>query len=174
MHMTTPATTALDLTGRRALVTGAGSGIGRACAARLSTANAAIMVLDVDAERARAVAAEVDGEALVVDLSDLDRLAELDLDIDILVNNAGLQHVAPIHEFPPDRFSLILRVMLEAPFRLIRAALPRMYDRGWGRVVNISSVHGLLASRTRRRTSARSTDWKVCPRSWRWRVPRTA
>ena len=64
----------------------------------------------------------------------------------MLVNNAGLQHVAPIPEFDPERFSLILRVMLEAPFRLARRVLPHMYQRGWGRVINISSVHGLRAS----------------------------
>jgi 3-hydroxybutyrate dehydrogenase len=62
------------------------------------------------------------------------------------VNNAGLQHVAPVHEFPVDRFSYILRLMLEAPFRLARGALPHMYEQGWGRVVNISSIHGLRAS----------------------------
>jgi 3-hydroxybutyrate dehydrogenase len=136
----------LDLTGRRALVTGAGSGIGRACAIRLADANAAVTVLDLDADRAHRVAALVGGDALVLDLSDLDGVAQLSLDIDILVNNAGLQHVAPIQEFPPDRFALIVRVMLEAPFLLIRAALPAMYQRGWGRIINISSVHGLLAS----------------------------
>jgi 3-hydroxybutyrate dehydrogenase len=135
-----------DLSGRRALVTGAGSGIGRACAVRLAAARVSVIALDVDADRAHQAAAEVGGEAVVLDLSDLDRVAELALDIDILVNNAGLQHVAPIQEFPPERFSLILRVMLEAPFRLIRTALPAMYARGWGRVINISSVHGLLAS----------------------------
>jgi 3-hydroxybutyrate dehydrogenase len=62
------------------------------------------------------------------------------------VNNAGLQHVAPVHEFPTDRFSHLVRVMLEAPFRLIRWVLPGMYARGFGRIVNISSVHGLRAS----------------------------
>jgi 3-hydroxybutyrate dehydrogenase len=64
----------------------------------------------------------------------------------VLVNNAGLQHVAPVHEFPVDRFSLILKLMLEAPFRLVRGALPYMYEQGWGRIVNVSSVHGLRAS----------------------------
>ena len=63
-----------------------------------------------------------------------------------MVNNAGLQHVAPLHEFPPEVFHQILTVMLEAPFRLVRRALPGMYERGWGRVVNVSSVHGLRAS----------------------------
>ncbi|MCW2739788.1 MAG: 3-hydroxybutyrate dehydrogenase [Blastococcus sp.] len=80
------------------------------------------------------------------DLSELDAVDALDLAVDILVNNAGLQHVAPLHEFPVDRFSYILRLMLETPFRLVRGALPHMYERGWGRVVNISSIHGLRAS----------------------------
>jgi 3-hydroxybutyrate dehydrogenase len=134
------------LDGRRALVTGGGSGIGRACAVRLAAAGAAVVVADRDAATAQAAAAEIGGTAVTVDLSDLDAVDALDLDVDVLVNNAGLQHVAPLHEFPVDRFSLILRVMLEAPFRLVRGALPHMYGRGWGRVVNISSVHGLRAS----------------------------
>lgn len=135
-----------DLGGRSALVTGAASGIGRACATRLAEAGAAVIVLDVDADGARAAADEVGGVAVVADLSDLDGIEDLDLDADIVVNNAGLQHVDAIEQFPPDRFSHILRVMLEAPFRLVRRAVPGMYARGWGRIVNISSVHGLRAS----------------------------
>jgi 3-hydroxybutyrate dehydrogenase len=81
-----------------------------------------------------------------VDLTDLDAIDRLDLDADIVVNNAGLQHVSPLHEFPPEKFSLILRLMLEAPFRLVRRCLPHMYAQGWGRVINVSSVHGLRAS----------------------------
>ncbi|MCU1668681.1 MAG: 3-hydroxybutyrate dehydrogenase [Blastococcus sp.] len=134
------------LDGRRALITGGASGIGRACAARLADAGAAVVVADRDAEAAAAAAKEVGGTAVTVDLSDLAAVDALDLDVDILVNNAGLQHVAPIHEFPVDRFSYILRLMLEAPFRLVRGALPHMYARGWGRIVNVSSVHGLRAS----------------------------
>jgi 3-hydroxybutyrate dehydrogenase len=134
------------LAGRRAMITGGASGIGRACAARLAEAGAAVVVVDRDAGAAERVAAEVGGTAVTVDLSDLDAVDALDLDVDILVNNAGLQHVAPVHEFPVDRFSLILRLMLEAPFRLVRGALPCMYERGWGRIVNVSSVHGLRAS----------------------------
>jgi 3-hydroxybutyrate dehydrogenase len=134
------------LSGRRALVTGGASGIGRACVVRLAAAGADVVVLDRDAEAAKEVAAAAGGTAVVADLSELDAIGSLDLDVDVLVNNAGLQHVAPVHEFPVDRFSYILRLMLEAPFRLVRGALPHMYERGWGRVVNISSIHGLRAS----------------------------
>jgi 3-hydroxybutyrate dehydrogenase len=134
------------LVGRRALITGGASGIGRACAVHLSEAGAQVVVVDRDAEAADAVATEVGGTAVAVDLSDLAAVDALDLAVDILVNNAGLQHVAPLHEFPVDRFSYILRLMLEAPFRLVRGALPHMYEQGWGRVVNISSIHGLRAS----------------------------
>lgn len=139
-------TAPLDLSERRALVTGAGSGIGAACARRLAAAGATVVVADLDGERAAGVATEVGGEAWAVDLSDTSALAELSLDVDVLVNNAGFQHVAAIEEFPPERFAAILRLMLESPFLLIRAALPGMYARGFGRVVNVSSVHGLIAS----------------------------
>jgi 3-hydroxybutyrate dehydrogenase len=134
------------LLGRRALITGGASGIGRACAIRLAEDGADVVVVDRDAEAATAVAEQVGGTAVAVDLSDLDAVDALDLAVDVLVNNAGLQHVAPVHEFPVDRFSYILRLMLEAPFRLVRGALPHMYEQQWGRVVNISSVHGLRAS----------------------------
>jgi 3-hydroxybutyrate dehydrogenase len=66
--------------------------------------------------------------------------------VDVLVNNAGLQHVAAVEDFDPDRFALIHKVMLEAPFRFAREVLPGMYARGWGRLVHISSVHGHRAS----------------------------
>jgi 3-hydroxybutyrate dehydrogenase len=135
-----------DLSGRTALVTGGASGIGLACAQRLAQAGARVVVVDLDGEGATRAAGELGGQAVTADLSDLDALDGLDLDVDVVVNNAGLQHVAPIEEFPPEQFSLILRVMLEAPFRIVRGALPHMYARGWGRVVNISSVHGLRAS----------------------------
>ena len=140
--MTAPST----LAGRRALITGGASGIGRACAERLAADGAHVLVADRDGDAAEAVATQVGGTAVTVDLSDLAAVDALDLAVDILVNNAGLQHVAPIHEFPVDRFSYILRLMLEAPFRLVRGALPHMYAQGWGRVVNISSIHGLRAS----------------------------
>ncbi|GAA1895278.1 3-hydroxybutyrate dehydrogenase [Asanoa iriomotensis] len=136
----------LDLTGRTALVTGGGSGIGRACAARLAEAGAKVVVLDRNAAAAEEVAAEIGGVAVALDLTDPAAVERVDADVDVLVNNAGFQHVAPLPEFPPDTFAALQRVMVEAPFRLVRRALPHMYARGWGRVVTISSVHGLRAS----------------------------
>jgi 3-hydroxybutyrate dehydrogenase len=135
-----------DLTGRRAVVTGGASGIGEACARAFATAGAHVVIADLNGEAAARVADELGGEAWQVDLADTAALAGLSLEADILVNNAGIQHVRPIEEFEPDRFALILRLMLESPFLLIRAALPGMYARGFGRIVNISSVHGLRAS----------------------------
>lgn len=135
-----------DLRGRVAVVTGAAGGIGSACAERLRAAGAEVRLVDVDAEGLAALEEAGTGTAAPVDLTDLDAAAEAARGADILVNNAGVQTVAPIEDFPPERFSLILRLMLEAPFRLVQAALPHMYAQGWGRIVNISSVHGLRAS----------------------------
>jgi 3-hydroxybutyrate dehydrogenase len=135
-----------DLTGRRALVTGGASGIGRACAARLAAAGAHVVIIDIAADAAEQAAEEIGGTAQVADLSEAAAVDALDCDVDIVVNNAGLQHVAPIEEFPPEVFTRMMTVMVEAPFRIVRRALPAMYGRGWGRVVNISSVHGMRAS----------------------------
>ncbi|MFJ6657385.1 3-hydroxybutyrate dehydrogenase [Streptomyces sp. NPDC091377] len=141
----------LDLAGRTALVTGAAGGIGRACALRLASAGADVRAVDRDAEGLDALAGQAAGlpgtvEPRVLDLTDLDAAEQAAAGTDILVNNAGLQLVRPIEDFPPDVFHTVLTVMLEAPFRLIRGALPHMYRQGWGRIVNVSSVHGLRAS----------------------------
>lgn len=135
-----------DLSGRRALITGGASGIGLACAEAFAAAGAHVTIADLNGDAARAAADRIGGEAWEVDLSQTAALGDLRLDTDILVNNAGLQHVRPLQEFEPESFALILRIMLEAPFLLIRAALPGMYERGFGRIINISSVHGLRAS----------------------------
>jgi 3-hydroxybutyrate dehydrogenase len=135
-----------NLTGRRAVVTGGASGIGLACAEALAGAGAHVTIADLNGDAAASAASNLAGDAWAVDLGDTAALADLALDADILVNNAGLQHVRPIDEFEPEQFSLILRVMLEAPFLLIRAVLPGMYERGFGRIINVSSVHGLRAS----------------------------
>ncbi|MBW3604657.1 MAG: 3-hydroxybutyrate dehydrogenase [Actinobacteria bacterium] len=136
----------IDLAGRRALVTGGASGIGRACAQRLAATGAHVTVVDIDKDGAGTVADSIDGDAAVVDLTDPGGIDELPADIDILVNNAGIQHVAPVEEFPPGMFHTIWTLMVEAPFRLARHVLPHMYGQQWGRIVNISSAHGLRAS----------------------------
>ncbi|GAA1351600.1 3-hydroxybutyrate dehydrogenase [Arthrobacter koreensis] len=134
------------LEGRTALVTGGGSGIGEACARTFAALGAKVTVADVNREAAERVAAATGGTAWALDLSDTRELENLSLDTDILVNNAGIQRINPIQDFDPDTFRLIHRLMVESPFLLIRAALPGMYERGFGRIINISSVHGLRAS----------------------------
>ena len=135
-----------DLTGRSALVTGGASGIGAACARELADRGARVTVADVNDVAAKELASEIGGDVWSVDLLDTSALDELTLDVDILVNNAGIQTVAPIVDFDPGAFRRIQALMVEAPFLLIRAALPGMYARGFGRVINLSSVHGLRAS----------------------------
>lgn len=135
-----------DLAGKRAVITGGASGIGLACAREFAERGAHVIIADLNGEAASAAAAELGGEAWQVDLSDTRDLEVLKLEADILVNNAGIQRVSPIEEFDPEAFRLIQRLMVESPFLLIRAALPGMYERGWGRIINLSSVHGLRAS----------------------------
>lgn len=132
-----------SVTGHTALVTGAASGIGLACARALAEAGAKVHLVDLD-PGVRDIASEVGGVGHVLDLTS--SVSALPAEVDVLVNNAGVQHVAPIHEFPAERFSAMVELMLGAAFRLTRHVLPHMYARGWGRLVHISSVHGLRAS----------------------------
>lgn len=134
------------LEGRRAVVTGGASGIGAAAVRALAAAGAKVTVADLNEEAAQALADEVGGETWVADLSDTAALEDLKLDTDILVNNAGIQRVMRVHEFDPEAWRFIHKLMLESPFLLIRAALPGMYERGFGRIINLSSAHGLRAS----------------------------
>jgi 3-hydroxybutyrate dehydrogenase len=127
------------------LVTGAASGIGAACAERLAADGARIVLLDRD-ERVLDAAARLGGTGMVADLTDTVAVRDLELAADIVVNCAGIQHVAPIEDFPPEQFHRILTLMVEAPFLILRTVLPGMYAKGWGRVVHISSVHGIRAS----------------------------
>jgi len=134
-----------DLSGKRAVVTGAASGIGAAVVERLVATGADVLAAD-RSEQVTGLAAGFGARSAVIDLTDLDAAGELGAGADVVVNNAGFQHVAPVQGFPPEIFGDLLRVMVEAPFRIVRAALPGMYRAGWGRVINISSVHGLRAS----------------------------
>ncbi|QDY89475.1 SDR family oxidoreductase [Arthrobacter sp. UKPF54-2] len=134
------------LNGRKALVTGGAGGIGAASVRALAARGAKVVVADVDEAAATALADEVGGTAWAVNLLDVETLQTLSLDCDILVNNAGIQRISPIEDFDPADFRRIITLMLEAPFLLVRAALPHMYANGFGRIINLSSVHGLRAS----------------------------
>lgn len=140
-----------SLSGRRALVTGGAGGIGLAVARALAARGAHVVVADKDRAGCDAVATEIGGSSWPVDLLDPAAVADRELagvfaDVDILVNNAGIQHISPIEDFDPQDFRRIVTLMMEVPFLLIRAALPGMYARGFGRIINVSSVHGLRAS----------------------------
>ncbi len=132
------------------MVTGAASGIGRAIAARFIAEGASVIAVDRDAEALRTVSDETGATPLVIDLSDTENLPaaveSVAGGIDVLVNNAGIQHVERLEHFPIATFETILRIMLTAPFVLTRAVLPGMYERGWGRIVHVSSAHGRRAS----------------------------
>ncbi len=131
-------------------MTGAASGIGRAIARRFVADGATVIAADRDAAALESLCAEIAATPVVVDLSDIDNLpaaiAGAAGEVDILVNNAGIQHVERLEQFPIETFETILRIMLTAPFVLSRAVLPGMYDRGWGRIVHVSSAHGRRAS----------------------------
>jgi 3-hydroxybutyrate dehydrogenase len=135
---------------KRALVTGAASGIGLATARALAEAGAEVVMSDIQEGLLRDVAATVPrARALAADLSvreSVHALAEAAGPVDILVNNAGLQHVRPVEEFEESKWDLLLATMLTAPFLLVRRLLPLMFERNWGRIVNVGSVHSLVAS----------------------------
>jgi 3-hydroxybutyrate dehydrogenase len=137
--------TAFDLSGRTALVTGASRGIGRAIAFGLADAGARVLTAQRGAgpEGMPSLALDLGDEASIARV--VDEASALG-PVDILVNNAGVQTVSPLEEFEPARFRAMVDLMLVAPFLLARAVLPGMYARGWGRIVNISSVHGRRAS----------------------------
>ena len=151
---------AKQLTDRCALVTGSTSGIGRAIAECFAREGASVMLngfgeakeieaLRAGLEKEHGVKALYHGADMTkpAEIADLVRRAESELGaVDILVNNAGVQHVAPIEEFPPEKWDWVIAINLTAVFHATRAALPGMRKRGWGRVINIASAHGLVAS----------------------------
>jgi 3-hydroxybutyrate dehydrogenase len=148
------------LTGKTALVTGSTSGIGLAIARALAKAGANIMLNGFGAPAAiEAIRAGIETEFAVkarhssADMSQPAAIAELVKatenhfgSLDVLVNNAGIQHVAAVEDFPPEKWDAVIAINLSASFHSIRAALPGMKARRWGRIVNIASAHGLVAS----------------------------
>jgi len=148
------------LNGRTALVTGSTQGIGRAIAEALARAGADVVVHGIEPDdRGKAVATEmaelggVRAAYVHADLEDADAAAGLVAAAtdalgppDVLVNNAGIQHTSPIESFPTERWDAILAVDLSAAFHTMKAAVPGMRERGWGRIVNVASVQGIVAS----------------------------
>ena len=150
----------MTLNGRTALVTGSTQGIGLAVAQALAQVGADIVLHGIEpAERGDSIAAElgfVSGRHVVYVRADLALAHEAAGLVasatqalaapDILVNNAGIQHTGPIESFPQERWDAILAVNLSAAFHAMKAVVPGMRERGWGRIVNVASVHGLVAS----------------------------
>jgi len=137
------------------LITGAGSGIGAGIARQLATAGHRLILADLDGESAEQQAATIkadggDAIAIQLDVSSEDSIAamieRIDAPIDGLINNAGLQHVARLEDFPMERWDQLVQVMLVGVARLTRAVLPGMRETGFGRIVNIGSIHSLVAS----------------------------
>ncbi len=136
-----------------AIVTGAASGIGLAAAQTLAADGVQVVMADINAEALSAEAEKIDALPLQVDLSTRQGCREL-VDfavneygtVSILVNNAGIQHVAPLEDFPEEKWDMIVNLMLTAPFLLTKYVWPLMQDKRWGRIININSVHGLRAS----------------------------
>lgn len=138
---------------RTALVTGAGSGIGKAIATDLAHNGHRVLVTDLNVQAAEAVAEELrasglEAEGHKLDVSRQDDIDDLvgKVDVDVLINNAGLQYVAKLEAFPADKWRLLTDVLLVGPAMLTRGVLPRMKERGFGRIVNVGSIHALVAS----------------------------
>jgi 3-hydroxybutyrate dehydrogenase len=147
------------LKGKTALVTGSTSGIGLACARALAAEGAAVVLNGfgdgATVEEIRASLEAASGARAIHSTADLTRPEEIERmmqdaealgGVDILINNAGMQHVAPIDQFPVDRWDLIIALNLSAAFHTIRLALPGMKAKGWGRIINTASAHSLVAS----------------------------
>ena len=148
------------LKGKSAVVTGSTSGIGLGIAEALAAAGADVLLngfgQPAEIDRVRRSLAEAHGVRVSYSAADMSKAAEIDDmiaqatrdlgGVDILVNNAGIQHTAPVREFPIERWDAIIAINLSAAFSAIRAVLPAMESRRWGRIVNIASAHGLVAS----------------------------
>ncbi len=147
---------AQQLAGRRAIVTGSNSGIGLGIAEALAAAGAEVVINSfTDSDEDHALAADMakrHGIAvryIAADMSkpdDCRALVERAGGCDILVNNAGIQHVCAIPDFPAEKWDAIVAINMSSAFHTTAAALPGMYDAGWGRVLNVASAHGLTAS----------------------------
>jgi 3-hydroxybutyrate dehydrogenase len=149
-----------QLKGRVAVVTGSTSGIGQGIAEAMAAEGASIMLNGFgdkgEIEALRAKIEKDSGARAIYDPADMSKPAEIEAmiqraarelgGVDILVNNAGIQHVAPVDEFPPEKWDAIIAINLTSAFHATRHALPLMKKKNWGRLINIASAHGLVAS----------------------------
>lgn len=148
------------LNGKTALITGSTSGIGLAYARALAAEGANVMIngfgeaAEIDAERARLLALGAPRTGYCsADMAKPDEIAALVMSCvstlghpDILINNAGIQYVAPVDDFPPQKWDAVIAINLSSVFHTIRAVLPEMKNKGWGRIINTASAHSLVAS----------------------------
>ncbi len=144
------------MTPRTILVSGAGSGIGAGMAERLARSGHHLVVTDLSAEAARKVSDRISDAGGSAEAHALDVCSQASVEalagamsrpVEVLINNAGLQHVSPLESFPPEQWELLVQVMLVGVARLTRAMLPGMRAAGFGRIVNIGSIHSLVASK---------------------------
>ncbi len=138
------------------LVTGAASGIGLGIAKHLAKAGNNIVIADLNIESAEKASSEiaelgVKTKAILLDVTDNKAIADIqkllgDTKIDVLINNAGIQHVSKLEDFPPEKWQLLINVMLVGPAMLTRALLPHMRAQNYGRIINVGSIHSVIAS----------------------------
>jgi 3-hydroxybutyrate dehydrogenase len=138
---------------KAAIVTGGASGIGLACAERLARDGCAVVIADINEKAGTEHASRLAGHFVAADLTRregcrklVDEALRLHGSVHILVNNAGYQHVSPIEDFPEDEWEQMVSLMLTTPFLLTRYCWPSMKRQRWGRIINIGSIHALVAS----------------------------
>ena len=134
------------------LITGGGGGFGRALSHAFTGAGATVLITDIS-DRGQIVANEVGSRFFQADISDtkttralFEKCVKYAGNIDILVNNAGLQYISPLEDFPEQDWIQLVHIMLIAPFQLTKYVIPDMKTQRWGRIINLSSIHGLVAS----------------------------
>lgn len=173
------------LKGKTALVTGSTSGIGLGIAEKLAAQGANIILNgfgEVDAPKAAVLAAgAAHGVKVGYHGADMSKPSEIEAmmkyaadefgGVDILVNNAGIQHVSPVEDFPAEKWDAIIAINLSSAFHTTRLAIPHMRSKNWGRVINLASAHGLVASAGKSAMSQPSMASWASPKRWPWKPP---
>jgi 3-hydroxybutyrate dehydrogenase len=135
-----------SLQGKSVLVTGAGSGIGKACVEAFAESGAHVIAVDINLDSLSELKKNHKIDIVEADLTNPEKAFPNQLEIDILINNAGIQHISSIENFSMEKADKMLALMLRTPFYLIQKSLPTMYQRKWGRIIGLSSIHGHVAS----------------------------